>query len=143
MGQTKGEGAGKRPSKAERELLSFILSMKAPWKNNAIQYLYSTFNSFIVKSHDTPGEQVHIGLPLSLGVDYGHRACMCLPETLGHPLTCQTGRIGRPLSMGSNRLGGSAVSCMDHAPNFHDSQCEKQVLGSLYCPMEHLPPNTR
>lgn len=37
----------KGPLKAEREFLSFILFMKALWKNNAIQHLFGALNSFI------------------------------------------------------------------------------------------------
>ena len=55
--------SGKRLSEAEREPLSFILPMRALWKNNAIQYLYSTFNSVIEKSHDIPGEQECVVFP--------------------------------------------------------------------------------
>lgn len=45
-GGQKEKGLGKA-LKGREGCLSFILSMKALWKNNAIQYLYGTVNSFI------------------------------------------------------------------------------------------------
>lgn len=85
--------SGKRLSEAERELLSFILPMRALWKNNAIQYLYSTFNSYRKVTWHPWRTSVH-GLSWSLRVDYGDRAYMCLVKTLRYPLTFQTERVG-------------------------------------------------
>lgn len=55
--------SGKRLSEAERSSY-LILPMRALWKNSAIQYLYSTFNSFYRKVTWHPWRTSVRGLPL-------------------------------------------------------------------------------